>query len=300
VSKGGDVMRVLITGATGFIGTAVGAALAERGDAVIPLRRGPKGSGPRWDPDAGSIDENALEGVDVVIHLAGASILPPWTKARKERILESRRKGTSLIAQAVAAAGTPVLICASGMDYYGERGDEPLTETAPKGSGFMSDVVEVWESSASAAREAGSRVVHLRTSLVVDSSGGSLPLIMLPFRFFVGGPIGDGRQWWSWITLTDHVRAILHVLDHSEVSGPVNLSSPNPVSNRDFMRALGSAMGRPCWFPTPALLVKSVLGSDAAESLVLESKRVLPDVLTRSGFVFSYPEIGAALDHAVH
>jgi hypothetical protein len=186
------------------------------------------------------------------------------------------------------------------MDYYGERGDEPLTETAPKGSGFMSDVVEVWESSASVASEAGARVVHLRTSLVLDSSGGSLPLIMLPFRFFVGGPIGDGRQWWSWITLTDQVRAILHVLDHSEVSGPVNLSSPNPVSNRVFMRALGSAMGRPCWFPTPALLVKSVLGSDAAESLVLESKRVLPDVLTRSGFVFSYPEIGAALDHAVH
>lgn len=292
-------MRVLITGASGFIGTALTAALRGRGDDVVALGR--KGSnGPTWDIAAGRVDDGALEGVDAVVHLAGEPILPPWTAAKKRRILESRVAGTRLIAREVAAANTPVLVTASGMDYYGERGDDVIVESDPKGSGFMSDVVEAWEGAAGQAREAGTRVVHLRTSLVLDSSGGSLPLMMLPFRLFVGGPIGSGNQWWSWITLEDEVRAIVHVLDHPEIEGPVNLASPNPVPNRGFMAALGEAMNRPSWFPAPAPLLRLVLGTQAAQALLLESKRVRPEVLMSTGFGFSHPDIVPALRHAVH
>ena len=291
-------MRVLITGASGFIGSALSAALVARGDGVVPLGRRSTDGGPTWDIGAGRIDEGALDGVDAVVHLAGASILPPWTAGRKRRILDSRVAGTDLIARAVVEAYTPTLVTASGMDYYGERGDDILTESEPPGTGFMSRVAVAWEAAAAPAVDAGRRVAHLRTSLVLDASGGSLPKMMLPFRFFVGGPIGGGRQWWSWITLDDEVRAILHVLD-TQISGPVNLASPNPVRNADFMAALGSAMGRPSWFPTPGFLVQTVLGADAAQALLLESKRVEPSVLQSTGFTFSHPDIGPAMHHAV-
>lgn len=291
-------MRVLITGASGFIGPALSAALSARGDEVVPLGRGTGHEGPTWDIDAGRIDDGALDGVDAVVHLAGAPILPPWTERKKQRILDSRVEGTDLIARSVAAARTPTLITASGMDFYGDRGDDLLTESEPPGDGFMSRVAAAWEEAAAPAVAAGLRVAHLRTSLVLDGSGGSLPKMMLPFRFFVGGPIGSGRQWWSWITLDDEVRAILHILD-SEIRGPVNLASPNPVRNADFMTALGEAMGRPSWFPAPGFLVRTVLGADAADALLLESKRVQPSVLESTGFSFDYPEIGTAMDHAV-
>lgn len=293
-------MRVLITGASGFIGTALSAALTDRGDDVVALSRGDDGPGPTWSVVDGRIDDGALDGVDAVVHLAGAPILPPWTAAKKQRILESRTKGTDLIARAVAEAGTPVLVSASGMDFYGDRGEDLLTESEPKGSGFMSDVVAAWEASADPARDAGARVVHLRTSLVLDGSGGSLPTMMIPFRLFVGGPIGSGRQFWSFISLEDEVRAILHCLDTGSISGPVNLSAPNPVRNKEFMRALGDEMGRPSIVPAPAFAVKLVLGQEAARSLLLESKRVIPEVLTGTGFEFLHPTIdqvfGAALD----
>ncbi|MDX1448594.1 MAG: TIGR01777 family oxidoreductase [Acidimicrobiia bacterium] len=292
-------MRVLITGASGFMGTALTQALERRGDEAVALRRGGDGAGPRWDVRAGTIDQDALEGIDAVVHLAGEPILPPWTKAKKERILRSRVDGTGLIARAAADAGTPVLVTASGMDYYGDRGDEVITEQTPNGSGFMAGVAAAWEHAATPAIEAGLRVAHLRTSLVLDSSGGSLPKMMIPFRLFVGGPLGDGEQWWSWITLDDQIRAILHILDNDAVSGPVNMASPSPVPNREFMRTLGRAMGRPSWFPTPAFLLRAVLGSEAAESLLLESKRVHPGVLDQTGFVFRHPQIDEAMAHAV-
>ncbi|MEX0756663.1 MAG: TIGR01777 family oxidoreductase, partial [Acidimicrobiia bacterium] len=290
-------MRALITGASGFIGTALSAALVARGDEAVPLRR--NAQGPGWDIEAGRIDHEVLVGVDAIVHLAGAPILPPWTESKKRRILSSRVDGTTLISAAAVASGTPVLVSASGMDFYGDRGDDVLDESEPGGEGFMAGVAAAWEEATAAAVEGGVRVAYLRTSLVLDSSGGSLPKMMLPFRVFVGGPIGDGRQWWSWITLEDEVRAILHVLDDSRIRGPVNLASPNPVRNEDFMRALGAAMGRPSWFPTPAFLLKAVLGSDAADALLLESKRVRPAVLQESGFEFAYPEIGPAMEHAV-
>lgn len=291
-------MRVLITGASGFIGTALSAALENRGDEVVALRRG--GSGPLWDIQAGHVDEDALVGVDAVVHLAGASILPPWTEKKKRRILDSRVKGTDLIARTVAAAGTATLVTASGMDFYGDRGETLLTEGEPAGEGFMSRVAAAWEAAAAPAVAAGARVAHLRTSLVLDSSGGSLPKMMLPFRFLVGGPIGGGEQWWSWITLDDEIRAIIHILDSDGVRGPVNMATPNPVRNREFMGALGDALGRPSWFPTPAFLLKAVLGADAADALLLESKRLVPAVLQDSGFTFSHPEIVAAMVHATH
>lgn len=291
-------MRVLITGASGFIGSALSVALSARGDEVVRLGRGADHEGPTWDIDAGRIDEGALAAVDAVVHLAGSPILPPWTARKKQQILDSRVKGTDLIARSVAEARTPTLITASGMDYYGDRGDDLLLESEPQGEGFMSRVAAAWEAAAAPAVAAGLRVAHLRTSLVLDATGGSLPKMMLPFRFFVGGPIGDGRQWWSWIALDDEVRAILHILD-TEIRGPVNLASPNPVRNADFMSALGKAMGRPSWFPTPAFLLRAVLGADAADALLLESKRVQPSVLENTGFSFAYPDIGTAMEHAV-
>ena len=292
-------MRVLITGASGFIGTALGGALSSRGDEVVALQRGDSTSGPRWDIRAGTIDDDALDGVDAVVHLAGAPILPPWTAAKKRRILSSRVEGTSLIARAVAVAGTPTLITASGMDFYGDQGEDLITESAPNGSGFMSGVAAAWEQAATPAIEAGVRVAHMRTSLVLDGSGGSLPKMMIPFRFFVGGPLGGGRQWWSWITLEDEVRAILHMLDDDRIAGPVNLASPNPVRNREFMQAIGEAMRRPSWFPAPAFLLRTVLGSAAADALLLESKRLRPAVLERHGFEFRHPDIRPALVHAI-
>jgi uncharacterized protein len=292
-------MRVLITGASGFIGTALTSALRDRGDEVVPLGRGSSGSGPRWDITAGYIDPGALDGIDAVVHLAGASILPPWTKTKKRRILDSRVQGTDLIARAVAEAGTPTLLTASGMDYYGDRGEDLLTESEPVGTGFMAEVSAAWEAAAAPAVAAGARVCHFRTSLALDGSGGVLPLMMLPFKMFVGGPIGGGRQWWSWISIDDEVRAILHLLDENGIRGPVNLASPNPVRNKEFMAALGKAMGRPSWFPAPAFLVRAVLGKGPADSLVLESKRIVPAVLEKTGFVFSYPEIGDAMARAM-
>ncbi|HVR33546.1 MAG TPA: TIGR01777 family oxidoreductase [Acidimicrobiia bacterium] len=293
-------MRVLITGATGFIGTALSDALSARGDTPVPLRRGGHDPNPGWDIAAGRIDDDALDGVDAVVHLAGESILPPWTKAKKARIMRSRVDGTDLIARAVAKASTPTLLTASGMDFYGDRGEDLLTESEPPGDGFMSRVTQAWETAAAPAVAAGARVAHLRSSLVLDSSGGSLPKMMWPFRFFVGGRIGGGRQWWSWISLEDEIRAILHVLDTGGIRGPVNLASPNPVRNSEFMTALGAAMGRPSWFPTPRLLLEAVLGAGAANALLLESKRVVPEVLSQTGFGFTHPEIGPAMAAAVH
>lgn len=293
-------MRVLVTGASGFIGTALSAALEGRGDEVVALRRGGDGSGPQWDIQAGQVDQRALDGIDAVVHLAGAPILPPWTEKKKRRILDSRVKGTDLIARTVAATGTATLVTASGMDFYGDRGETLLTEDEPAGEGFMSRVAAAWEAAAAPAVAAGARVAHLRTSLVLDSSGGSLPKMMLPFRFFVGGPIGDGEQWWSWITLDDEVRAIIHILDSDSVHGPVNMATPNPVRNREFMAALGKAMGRPSWFPAPAFVLKAVLGADAADALLLESKRLVPAVLRDSGFRCSHTDVAAAMVHATH
>lgn len=286
-------MKVLITGASGFIGTALAAELESAGHVVVPLRRG---GGPlEWDPARGWIDPAVLESVDAVVHLAGESIGGRWTAAKKDRILRSRVSGTSLIAGAVAAARPRVLVSGSAIGFYGDRGDETLDERAAPGSGFLADVVKQWEAAAQPAVTAGVRTVFARTgSLVLDRSGGSFPRLLLPFRIGVGGRIGSGDQWWSWITLRDEVRALIHCITESTLEGPVNLCSPNPAPNREFVRALASSLHRPALVPVPALALKAVLGAEFASEVLLGSQRVVPGRLQDSGFSWEHPELEAA------
>lgn len=285
-------MKVLITGASGFIGRALSTELASSGHSVAALRRG---GGPLgWDPARGWIDPAALNGVDAVVHLAGESIGGRWTAAKKEKILRSRVDCTSLIAGAVAAAQTPVLVCGSAIGFYGDRGNEPLDERAAPGSGFLADVVKQWEGAAQPAVTAGVRTVFARTSLVLDRSGGSFPRMLLPFRLGVGGRIGPGDQWWAWITLRDEVRALAHCLTESTLEGPVNLCSPNPAPNREFVRALAASIHRPALVPVPALALKAVLGAEFASEVLLASQRVVPGRLQESGFEWEHPGLEPA------
>ena len=298
-------MQVLITGSTGLIGTALRDELVEAGHTVVPLVRGEPRPGARtWSVDDGRIDDHALDGIDAVVHLAGERIGPWLTPSRKQEILQSRRDGTRLIAAAVAAAQPKVFISGSAIGFYGDAGDTELTESSPKGEGFLSDVVDVWERETETAIDAGVRTVEIRTGLVIDGAGGLLvePLygldflnLLLPFKLGLGGPHGSGRQWWSWITLRDEVRAIVHCIENEGVSGPVNLVGPNPVRNREFVKALGAALHRPAVVPIPAFALKALVGPRFAEEAVLASQKVIPAVLTESGFEFLDTDITDAL-----
>lgn len=298
-------MQVLITGSTGLIGTALRDELVGAGHTVVPLERGDSRPGARtWSVDDGRIDDDALEGIDAVVHLAGERIGPWLTESKKREIMQSRRDGTRLIAEAVAQATPRVFVSASAIGFYGDAGDTPLTESSPKGEGFLSDVVEVWERETQPAIDAGVRTVKIRTGLVIDGAGGLLaePLfgldflnLLLPFKLGLGGPIGSGRQWWSWITLRDTVRAIVHCIEDDSVSGPVNLAGPNPVRNREFAKALGAAVHRPAVIPLPGFAVKALVGPRFAREAVLVSQRVVPAVLTESGFEFLDTDIEEAL-----
>lgn len=302
-------MQVLITGATGLIGGTLRERLVEEGHVAVPLHRGePRPDARTWSVDEGRIDDDALDGIDAVVHLAGAPIGPWLTTEKKREILQSRRDGTRLIAEAVAQAKPDVFVSASAIGYYGDAGETELTETSPKGDGFLADVVEVWEESAQPAIDAGVRTVKIRTGLVADDSGGLLvesllglgPInLLFPYKIGVGGPLGSGRQWWSWITLRDEVRAIMHCIEHEEISGPVNLTAPNPVRNREFSRAIGEALNRPAAIPVPAFALKALVGPQFAEEAVLASQKVLPTVLLESGFEFEDPEVGPALQRVL-
>lgn len=293
-------MKVLVTGASGFIGRALVARLEQEGHEAVPLARGVSGSGsPSWDVGAGRIDEDALDGIEAVVHLAGESIGGRWTAAKKQAILSSRTEGTDLIARAVANARPSVFVCGSAIGYYGSRGDEILTEESSRGTGFLADVVTAWEAAAAPAVDAGVRTVFARTSLVLEGSGGSFPRMLLPFKLGIGGPLGSGRQWWAWITLEDEVRAIMHCLT-SELEGPVNLSAPNPVTNKEFGTALGKALKRPAVFPAPAFGLKLLLGGEFADEVLLASQRVVPAKLQASGFEFSHPQVDQALAAVLH
>jgi len=296
-------VRVLISGAGGLIGTALARALAAQGDTVARLVR----ARPRdahefgWDPVAGTVDPAAFVGCDAVVHLAGASIAAGrWSARRKTEILASRRLGTRLIARSVArAASTPagapvVLISASGVGIYGDRGDEVLDEGSSTGEGFLAEVARVWEGEALPAAEAGARLVHSRFGLVLASAGGALPRLALPFRFGLGGPIGSGRQWVSWVAVQDAVRAVLWALSHNSLVGPLNIVSPYPVTQMQFSRALGVILHRPAILPMPAAVIRAVLGEMGRE-LVLAGQRALPRRLVAAGFVFDQPDIEPAL-----
>jgi uncharacterized protein (TIGR01777 family) len=299
-------MRVLITGATGFIGTALAEELSHAGHEPVSLVRGaPKPGARTWSVDENRIDPDALDGIDAVVHLAGAPIGPWLTDAKRTEIMQSRRDGTRLIAEAVARAKPKVFISASGKDYYGEAGDTELTEASPKGTGFLSDVVEVWETETLPARDAGVRTVMLRTGLVLDASGGLMTTrlfgipglnLLLPFKLGLGGPFGSGRQWWSWISLEDEVRAIVHCLQTESIVGPVNLTAPDPVRHREFAKQLGKALKRPAVVPLPGFALRAIVGPQFADEAILVSNRVLPTKLVDTGFEFTHPDLESALD----
>lgn len=292
-------MRILLTGSHGLVGAALRARLAAQGHEVRALIRGTsRGAGElRWDPDTGSIEAGALEGFDWVIHLAGENLASRrWTAAQKARIRDSRVLGTRLLSQTLSALARPprVLISASATGYYGDRGAETLTESSRAGTGFLSEVCQEWEEATSPAAACGIRVVRARFGVILSAAGGALTKMLPLFRWGLGGKLGDGRQFWSWVHLDDVAAAVLHSLETESLAGPVNVVSPQPVTNAEFTRALGAALKRPAVLPAPAFALRIGLG-EMADAALLSSARVIPEKLENSGFVFRYPELRAAL-----
>ena len=289
--------RIAVTGASGLIGAALVGYLKSQGHTVQRLVRRAAVSSEEitWDPIAGTVDMDALAGVDAVIHLAGAGVGEKrWTKKYKSEILNSRLLGTTTIAKAVAIVKPQVFISASAIGWYGESGNRAVVESDRVGDDFLAAVCREWESAADLAGDV--RTVKLRTGIVLDPTGGALGKMLPIFRFGLGGKLSNGKQWWSWITLHDQIRAIAFLLE-SKVSGPVHLTSPNPVTNSEFTAGLARALHRPALFPVPALALKIVLGGFSSE--VLGSKKVMPQTLTEAGFTFDYPHISSALEKLV-
>ena len=289
--------RIAITGASGLIGSALVGYLKSEGHTVQRLvRRATVAPDEiRWDPKTGFVDIEALRGVDAVIHLAGVGVGDKrWTKRYKSEILNSRLLGTTAIANAVAEVKPQVFISASAIGWYGDSGNRAVVESDSVGHDFLAAVCREWESAAELAGDV--RTVKLRTGLVLDPTGGALGRMLPLFRFGLGGKLGSGQQWWSWITLHDVVRAIVFTLE-KKISGPVNLTSPNPVTNQEFTAALARAMKRPALFPAPAIALKIALGGFSSE--VLGSKKVMPNALTDAGFKWDYPHISTALQALV-
>lgn len=302
-------MRVAVTGANGFIGGALCARLERAGHQVLRLVRataGPPtaagGAKAGWDPDQGWADIDDIQGCAAVVHLAGENVgLGRWSEAKKARIRESRERGTTVLAQSLArlAEPPPALVSASAIGWYGDRGDEVLTEESTSGTGFLAEVCRRWEAATEPASQAGIRVVLARTGIVLDRRGGALRRQLLPFRLGLGGPLGSGRQWVSWITLADEVSALIHLVGQGDLAGPVNLTAPRPVTAAEFARTLGQAMRRPALLPVPSAAISLALGGERARELVLASQRVRPERLTASGFAFEHPELRSALQAAL-
>lgn len=291
-------LRVAITGASGMIGLQLAAFLTAGGHEVLRcVRRRKAGEGEiAWDPASGRIDHEGLEELDAVVHLAGESIAVRWTEERKTQILASRIAGTKLLAEALAVLRTPpkVFIAASGIGYYGDRGQEKVDETAGPGSGFLAEVVRKWEGAAQPAADAGIRTGAMRFGLVASSRGGAVAKMRLPFLLGLGGPIGSGHQGCSWIALDDVIYAIHHVMRHEELRGPINVVAPGALPQREFASALGRALHRPAFIPFPEIAVRRLVGQMGEEAL-LASQFVEPSVLSRSGFTWSAPSLDEAL-----
>ena len=288
-----SIKKIAITGSSGLIGSSLVTQLRSTGYEVQKLvRRKPRASDEVfWDPIKGEIDLTALDGVDAFIHLAGAGVGDKrWSAAYRSEILNSRLLGTTTIANACQQLQSSLFISASAIGYYGEAGNRTVTETDKGGSDFLSVVCREWEAVADLAPSV--RTIKLRTGLVLDPTGGALGRMLPIFKFGLGGKLGSGKQWWSWITLHDHIRAIIHLMN-SKIEGPVNLTSPNPVTNQEFTAALARALNRPAIFPAPAFALKLVLGGFSSE--VLGSKRVVPKVLLDSKFEFDYPHLLEAI-----
>lgn len=289
--------KILISGAGGFIGTPLTDLLTDRGDTVVKLTRGASGDGAiHWDPAAGELDATEVDGFDSVIHLAGESIAGLWTKKKKQAILSSRRDGTTLLAEALAATtNKPAsMISSSAIGLYGSRGDEVLSEDSGVGEGFLADLVRIWEESAQPARDVGIRVVNLRLGLVTAESGGMMGPMKPAFKLGVGGKLGDGDQWWSWVTLDDVVNAFVYAVDNPALTGPFNVAAPNPVTNAQFTKSLGSVLHRPTFLPAPKFALKTFAG-EMADEMLLASQRVDSSKLSGAGFEFSDTELDPAL-----
>lgn len=292
-------MRVAISGASGLIGTALAESLRGDGHEVLRLVRSATDApdAVAWDPVAGTIDAARLEGLDGVVHLAGAGIGDKrWTPARRAEILDSRTQGTGLLAQTLAQLDSPpgVFVSSSAIGFYGNRGDEELTEASGHGSGFLANLCVAWEQATQPARDADIRTVIARNGIVLTRRGGAFPKMLPLFRFGLGGPFGSGKQWMSWITLDDEVAALTFLLT-STVEGPVNLTAPAPVTNRQFAKALGRALHRPALLPIPKFGPKLVLGGEMAEEVLFASQRVRPRALQDGGFDFAHPDIDTGL-----
>lgn len=293
-------MDVAITGSSGFIGTALVERLRRDGHTVRRVVRSAPGPGElQWSPTEGTIDRDGLEGVDAVVHLAGEGIAEKrWTDEQKRRIRESRTKGTTLLAETLAGLDRPpaVLLSGSAIGIYGCRGDETLTEESAPGHGFLPDMVVAWEAAAAPAAEAGIRTANLRTGLVMSPEGGALAKQLPMFKLGLAGRIGDGTQYWPWISLDDVVGAVVHLLT-ADVAGPVNLTAPRPVTNGEFTRTVGDVLNRPTVLPTPSFGPKLLLGAELAESLLYCSAKVIPTKLEASGYQFTHRELRGAMEH---
>lgn len=292
-------MRVLVTGSHGLIGSALVAALQQDGHDVLRLVRGQAGPGEvSWQPEAGQLDAHSLDKLDGVVHLAGAPIGDKrWTSERKRIVLDSRVVTTDLLARRLADADShpSVLISGSAIGYYGDRGDEVLDESSPPGAGFLAEVCRQWEAATAPAEAAGIRVVHVRTGLVLTPAGGMLKKLLPLFKVGMGGRLGSGRQYQSWIALDDEVGAIVHALHTATLSGAVNLTAPNPVTNAEFTKTLGAVLGRPTALTAPKVGLSAVLGRELVDDMLLSGQRVAPSKLLADGYPFRHPDLEPAL-----
>ena len=295
-------MRIVVTGSSGLLGKTFVPSLTQQGHRVTKLvRRKPVADAGEafWDPQAGELDAAVFNNVDAVLHLAGESIAEGrWTAKRKMHIRESRIRSTELVVKTLCKLPRPpkILVSASAIGYYGNRGEQVLTEKSPAGDGFLADVCRDWEDATSPATANGIRVVNLRFGLILTPEGGALAKLLLPFKLGVGGKVGSGRQYWSWIAIDDVTGAMQHALVSEEVSGPVNITAPTPVTNIEFTRALGSALSRPAILPAPAFALRLALG-EMADELLLASARVQPEKLLSTGYRFRFTDLDAALRH---
>jgi len=295
-------MKVIVTGASGLLGSALVPVLRQAGHEVVTLvRRSPTSPHEaRWDPAAGTLDVDALAGADAAVHLAGAGIGDKrWSAEYRQLIRESRVTGTTLLARTLAdlQPRPRVLLSASGVGYYGDTGENAVDETGPPGTGFLPEVCAEWEAATTPAAEAGIRVCRMRSGIVLSRSGGALRRQLLPYRLGLGGPLGSGRQWMSWIEVTDEIAAMVFLLTAASLTGPVNLTAPAPVRQRDFAKSLGRALSRPAVLPAPRLGLRLLLGGITDD--LLGSQRVIPRRLLDAGFTFRSPDLPAALAAAL-